>query len=36
LSPLAQLVVLVRVRVGRDEYLGNPIVELVQMSVRKP
>ena len=35
LSPLAQLVVLVRVR-GRDEYLGNPIVELVQMSLRKP
>jgi hypothetical protein len=34
LSPLAQLVVLVRVR-GRDEYLGNPIVELVQMSLRK-
>lgn len=35
-SPLAQLVVLVRVRVGRDQYLGNPVVDLVQMSLRKP
>ncbi len=35
LSPLAQLVVLVRVRVGRDRYLGNPVVELLEMSVRE-
>jgi hypothetical protein len=36
LSPLAQLVVLVRVRVGRDYYLGNPVVDLLQMALRKP
>jgi hypothetical protein len=35
LSPLAQLVVLVRVRVGRSRYLGNPVVELLEMSVRE-
>jgi Bacterial SH3 domain len=35
LAPLAQLVVLVRVKVGRDRYLGNPVVELIEMSVRK-
>ena len=34
LSPLAQLVALVRVRVGRDQYLGNPVVDLMQMSLR--
>ncbi len=36
LSPLAQLVVLVRVLVGRDQYLGNPVVDLLQMSLRTP
>ena len=36
LSPLAQIVVVVRVLVGRDQYLGNPVVDLVEMSVRKP
>lgn len=35
LSPLAELVVLVRVKVGRDRYLGNPVVELIEMSVRE-
>ena len=35
LSPLAQLVVLVRVKVGRDRYLGNPVVDLIDMSVRE-
>jgi hypothetical protein len=35
LSPLEQLVMLVRVRVGRDRYLGNPVVELIEMSVRE-
>ena len=35
LSPLAELVVLVRVRVGRSRYLGNPVVELIDMSVRE-
>jgi hypothetical protein len=34
-SPLAELVVLVRVRVGRSRYLGNPVVELIDMSVRE-
>jgi hypothetical protein len=35
LSPLAELVVLVRVRVGRSRYLGNPVVELIEISVRE-
>lgn len=35
LSPLAQLVILARVRVGRSHYLGNPVVELIEMTVRE-
>jgi hypothetical protein len=35
LSPLAQLVVIGRVRVARSKYLGNPILELVDMTVRQ-
>ena len=35
LSPLAQLVVLVRVKVGCDKYLCHPVVELIDMSVRE-
>jgi hypothetical protein len=35
LAPLAQLVVLARVRVARDRYLGNPVVDLLEMSVRE-
>ncbi len=35
LSPLAQLVIIARVRVGRSRYLGNPVVELIEMSVRE-
>lgn len=35
LAPLAQIVVLVRVRVARDRYLGNPVVDLLEMSVRE-
>ena len=35
LSPLAELVVLARVRVGRTRYLANPVIELIQMSVRE-
>ncbi len=35
LSPLARLVILARVRVGRSHYLGNPVVELIEMSVRE-
>lgn len=36
LSPLAEIVVIARVRVGRDRFLGNPVVELVEMSAREP
>jgi len=35
LSPLAELLVLVRVKVGCDMYLCHPVVELIEMSVRK-
>jgi hypothetical protein len=35
LAPLAQLVVTARVTVGRSRYLGNPVVELVDMQVRE-
>jgi hypothetical protein len=35
LSPLAQVVVIGRVRVARSRYLGNPILELVDMAVRQ-
>lgn len=35
-APLAQLVIVARVRVGRSQYLGNPVLELVEMSVRDP
>ncbi len=35
LSPLARLVIIARVRVGRSHYLGNPVVELIEMSVRE-
>jgi hypothetical protein len=35
-SPLAHLVVLARIRVGRSQFLGNPVVELIEMAVREP
>ncbi|UCD24163.1 MAG: hypothetical protein JSW51_14235 [Gemmatimonadota bacterium] len=35
LSPLTQLVVIGRVLVARSRYLGNPILELVDMAVRQ-
>ncbi len=35
LSPLAQIVVIGRVRVARSQYLGNPILELVDMDIRQ-
>jgi hypothetical protein len=35
LSPLAQIVVIGRIRVARSRYLGNPILELVDMAVRR-
>jgi hypothetical protein len=34
LAPLAQLVIIGRVRSARSRYLGNPIVELVDMAIR--
>ncbi len=34
LAPLVHLVILARVRVGRSHYLGNPVVELIEMYVR--
>lgn len=36
LQPLAQLVIIARVKVGRSQYLGNPVVELVDLAVRQP
>jgi len=35
LSPLTQVVVIGRVRVARSRYLGNPILELVDLAVRQ-
>ncbi|UCG85336.1 MAG: hypothetical protein JSW71_15560 [Gemmatimonadota bacterium] len=35
LSPLTQVVVIGRVRVARSRYLGNPILELVDIAVRQ-
>ncbi len=35
LAPLAQLVIIARVLVGRSYYLGNPVVELIEMRVRE-
>lgn len=36
LPPLAQIVVVARIRHGRSKYLGNPVVELMEMRVRQP
>jgi hypothetical protein len=36
MSALVEIVMLVRVRVGRSRYLANPVVELVEMSMRGP
>jgi uncharacterized protein YgiM (DUF1202 family) len=36
LQPLAELVIVARVKVARSQYLGNPVVELVDLAVRKP
>jgi hypothetical protein len=36
LPPLAQVVVVARIRNGRSKYLGNPVVDLVEMRVRQP
>jgi hypothetical protein len=36
LPPLAQIVVVARIRNGRSKYLGNPVIDLVEMRVRQP
>jgi hypothetical protein len=36
LPPLAQIVVVAKIRNGRSKYLGNPVVDLVEMRVRQP
>ncbi len=36
LSPLAELEIVGRIRAGRSRYLGNPVLELVEMQVRGP
>jgi hypothetical protein len=36
LPPLAQLVVVARVTVGRSRHLGNPVLELIEMQLRAP
>jgi hypothetical protein len=35
LPPLAQIVVVARIRSGRTRYLGNPVVDLVELRVRQ-
>lgn len=36
LRPLAELVIIGRVKVARSRYLDNPVLELVDLSVRRP
>lgn len=36
LQPLAQIIAIVRIRVPKTKYLGNPVVELVEMRVKTP
>lgn len=36
LQPLAELVIVGRIKVARSHYLGNPVLELMDLSVRKP
>lgn len=35
LQPLAEIVMIGRVRAGRSQYLGNPVVELVDLAARR-
>ena len=35
LEPLTELVIIGRVRTARSQYLGNPILDLVDLAVRK-
>ena len=34
--PLTHLVIVARVRTGRSQYVGNPVVELMQVSIKQP
>lgn len=34
IAPLAQLVIVARVRAARSRYLGNPVVDLIDMAIR--
>ncbi len=36
LRPLAELVIIARVKVARSQFLGNPVLELIDLSVRRP
>ncbi|MBI4419198.1 MAG: hypothetical protein HY560_00070 [Gemmatimonadetes bacterium] len=36
LPPLAQVVVVARIKNGRSKYLGNPVLELVEIQVKQP
>jgi len=36
LQPLAEVVIVARIKAGRSQLLGNPVVELVDMAVRQP
>ena len=36
LQPLAEVVIIARIKAGRSQYLGNPVVELVDLAVRRP
>ncbi len=36
LAPVAQVVVIGRLRVARSRYLGNPVLDLVDLAVREP
>jgi hypothetical protein len=34
IAPLAQLVIVARVRAARSRFLGNPVVDLIDMAIR--
>jgi hypothetical protein len=36
LQPLAEVVIIARIKAGRSQYLGNPVVDLVDLAVRRP
>src|SRR3989304_6223571 len=36
LQPLAEVVIIARIKAGRSQYLGNPVVDLVDPGVRRP